>query len=467
MVRGAVVVALAVVGFAVLAAERWTVDHELQIVAPDRVAPGDPIPLRAWLFGAISDPAGGMLVGGEIEVLLCEGDDHVLARTELLRAPTQTAEGSLPPQEREGRFRLRAIAGKDGEVLATVERPITITRDAPPLPLSGRLVGPLQQLRVLPPIVLVPDVLAPHLQVRVVGGTCIPEEPCTLLVTGPDVDLVTVAETPAATFVRTAFDAGLHRIVLVPHGPECEIELVLRNGSTDLARVPVRLPIALATPWFEAHAAGHAIHIEAHPPLGRDALILDVYDRGRWISTQTLDRGVREWAAPRPGLLRLQVRSDPFGAGNAAVRYVLVGDTPLARARELLEAEGVTLSDPPGTDPRLLLAGAEEELRTLPQAVSGLEADQARLRARRERLRSIGAVTLLVGMAVFVLTVLHRGLGAAAKARRLLAEAGAEDADTPSARRRMTWTVLAYVGAVAVALLAAAALVLVRSALKE
>ncbi|MDQ3036580.1 MAG: hypothetical protein M3Y87_29580, partial [Myxococcota bacterium] len=210
--------------------------------------------------------------------------------------------------------------------------------------------------------------------------------------------------------------------------------------------------------------------IEAHAPPGRAALVLDVFYEGRWVHTATIEPG--EVSLPfelsRPGLYRLQAHADPFGGERAAARYVLLAaegaEPSLEPARAFLGDAGIQLSD--GTsDPRMLLAGAEEEVRTLPTAASGLEADRARVASRQHRLHVIAAIALALGIAVVLITMLRRGLGAAAEARDVMREAGDAEASSPRTRTRMTIAVLAMVGAVAVALLAGAALILARAAI--
>ncbi len=65
--RLAIPIALAVVGYAVLVAEQWSVDHELQLVAPEQIRAGDPIPLRAMVFRDIEHPDGDGLEEARVE----------------------------------------------------------------------------------------------------------------------------------------------------------------------------------------------------------------------------------------------------------------------------------------------------------------------------------------------------------------------------------------------------------------
>ncbi|WP_236604323.1 hypothetical protein [Sandaracinus amylolyticus] len=473
--RVLVPIALAVVGYAVLISERWEVDHELQLVAPDRVRPGDPIPLRAFVFDGIEDPDGGELVPASVEVELRDGD-RVLARATLDTSRARSSEGALPPPDDAPDRRLALFASArddDGDLLATVTRPLTIEPGAPPAPLRGRVGLPLQQIDVGPVIAEATGIPLPPLDVRVAGGACVPEERCALWVDAGDADAITIEETPAASVgERSTRDGALVRLVVVPHGPEASIELVASQLGQPLARRTVRLPIALATPWIDVPrvVSSVPIPIEARPPVGREVLLADLFYEGRWIATATLDPAHPELPFDvGPGLYRVEVRSDPFGGERAAARYVLVAPEgsglALDDTRELLRREDVELTDREGTEPRLLLAGAEEEVRTLPSAISGLEDDRRMVAERRRRLHFVAGLALGLGIAVLAMSLLRRGLFAAAEAREVMHEAGDPEARSVRVRARNTAAVIAIVGAVAVALLAGAALILARAAL--
>lgn len=478
--RVAVPIALAIVGYAVLGSQRWTIDHELQLVAPEAVRPGDPIPVRALVFDGADDPEGGALVPARVDVALRDAADRTLAETTLEPSATATSEGALEPRALEDGVALRLVAQartEDGEVVATASRPLLVAADAPPAPLTGRIGLPLAHLDLGPITAEATGVPLPPLDVRVAGGTCVPEEPCELWIDAGDADEVTIDDTPAVSVAqRSSRDGGLVQLVVVPHGPEAAIDLTASRLGQPLARRTVRLPIALATPWLHALRVVRAepIAIEAHAPPGRDSMILDVFRDGRWIRTATIAPATTELPAPldAPGLYLLQLRADAYGSGErAATRYVLYAPegssgVSLDRARALLAAAGVELADPEATDPRMLLAGAEEEARTLPAAVSGLEEDRARLAARRHRLYVIATIALLLGIAVLATTLLRRGLGAAEQARDVMSEAGDPDARSARTRARMTVAVLAIVGAVALALLAGAATILARAAIE-
>lgn len=471
--RFALPLALLAVGYAVLVSERWSVTHELQLVAPEEARPGDPIPVRAFVFGGVEHPEGGELVVARVTVEL-RSSTGTLHRSTLGPSVQSTLEINLPAVDDEtSNLELVGIArNDDGEIIATAMRGLTVTRTARPLPLRGRIALALQHMDLGPVMLDAIGESAPSFDVRVAGGTCVPEEPCELWIDAAPADQITIEETPQASVAqRSSVDEGLIHFVIVPHGPEVAVELQASRLGQPIAHRIVRLPIALATPWLSApRVASSEIDLEMHPPPGSDQLILDVFRDGRWIQTQTMAPGRHLVSVPGAGsgLYLLQARADPYGGERAAARYVLVPESAsLEEARSLLGQAGVELTDPPGTDPRMLLAGAEEELRTLPSAVSGLEADRARVQERRHRVHVIAAISLGLSIFVFLVLLLRRGFGAAAEAQSVMQKAGDSEARSRKTRLRMTLSVLATVGGVALALLAGAAILLARAAMIE
>jgi hypothetical protein len=473
-IRFALPLALLAIGYAVLVSEQWSVSHELQLVAPEEVRPGDPIPVRAFVFGSVEHSEGGELVAAHVTVEL-RADSTALSRLSLRPSVQSTSEGNLPAvTDQRTLLQLVGVArNEEGEIIATAMRPLAITANARPLPLRGRIGLALQHLDLGPVMMEMAGDAAPSFDVRVAGGTCVPEEPCELWIDAAPADQVTIEDTPQASIVqRSSVDQGLIHFVIVPHGPEVAIELLASRLGQPMARRTVRLPIALATPWLSAPrmSRGFEIDTEVHAPPGSDQLILDVFHDGSWIHTETTNPGRTLVSVPDsgPGLYLLQVRADPYGGERVAARYVLVSPTAsFEHTRSWLDQAGVHLADPPDTDPRMLLAGAEEEVRTLPVAASGLDADRARVQERRHRLHVIAAVALGVGIFVFVLLLLRRGFGAAAEAQTVMQEAGDSEAKSRRNRLRMTLSVLAIVGGVALALLAGAAILLARAAMIE
>lgn len=464
-------VALAIVGYAVLIAQRWSVTHELQLVAPEEAFSS--VPLRAFVFtGIASDDDVPSLAPADVEVqLICGG--RTIATERLVAGLQGSREGVLFAREAiEAACELRASASIAGEVVATAHRPIRMRGSdemPPPAPLLGRLASELQHLIVGPLVLEVPEAILERPCVRVTHGTCIPEQPCEILIRAPDVDRVSIDPSPAATPSRESEEDGLHVLELIAHGPEASVVLALLRGGVRVAHADLRLPVALATPWIEARRAlsGEAAVIAIAPPPGREEVIVDTFHLGRWIETRTVRGSSVGLDARGRALRRLQVRADPFGGEHVAVHYAILGTDPIdpAWVRERLEAERSEILDPEGTPWRMLLASAEEEIRQVPAAVSGIEEDRAAVAARRRRVQIVGGIALALGSGVFLASLLRRGLRAAEEARGVLRAAGDETAGSRATRLRMTFAVLLFVGAVGVALLAGAALVLARAAL--
>jgi hypothetical protein len=94
--------------------------------------------------------------------------------------------------------------------------------------------------------------------------------------------------------------------------------------------------------------------------------------------------------------------------------------------------------------------------------VSGREAAIARALARRAQVRMVSAVALVALVGLLAIVLLRRGLEASREARALLREAGDDEAESVTNRRRDTLTVVAVAALVAVVFLAALAFVLAR-----
>ncbi len=468
--RIALPIALLGVGYAVLVADRWRIDHELQLVAPVQARPGDTIPLRAFAFADVDDEDGGRLETASVEVVLTRGDG-ALATTSLRPSPVQSSEGSLeiPPSMRLGDASLLATARVAGHVVATVERPLRIEPQVVGMSLGGRTSARLS-LRQLGPIEFDGPVvpLIGSLEVRVRGGVCVPDEPCEVLVdAGPHLSVV-FDPVPALEVRSASTEGGVHRVRVVVHGAEAATTLRVVDASTGapVAHRTVRLPVALATPWLDvATPASPRARLRLRPPPGRSQLVVDAFQEGRWTATATM--ASRDEVLPfelAPGLTRLQVRADPFGGEYVASRYVQVGDPAAEGVGAALRIEGL---DPPARDlpEAMLLADAEEAQLVLPDATSGLAADQARVEVARRRLHLAGGAALGIGVVIVVVLILRRGLRAAAEARAVLSAAGDPDADSRSARWHSVLEVVLLVAGVGLALIAGIALILVRGAL--
>lgn len=445
----AIPVAVGALGYALIVARGWAIRHELQVIAAESVAPGQPIPVRAFVFADIDAPAGATLVAARVWVKLepqgatarVDTEPFELNRVEL--NGFSIAEGALDPLANTGTFRILAYATDDaGTILATAERELEVSEDAPGFGLVGREA--FQHLQRIGDVVM---------QVGVEGGVCVPDEPCSILVSSA-VDRVSIDDDSVEVREASALGEALHRVVVVLHGPEAEIDLVGWVGPSETMRQTVQLPVALATPWLDAprESEHDFVAVEAIAPPGRSELLADVFVRGRWIASQVIRTGATRLALGDDRLYRVELRVDPFGGDRVAARYVARG--PLGPdLREILELEGL---EPGEGAARLLLARAEERIRVFPAASSGLAGDIERLHERQARVFWLGVVGIGAGIVVFSLTLLWRGLGAAAEARQVMESASGQPAKTH------VLPVIAIVGAIVVSWLAGATLLLIR-----
>jgi hypothetical protein len=340
-----------------------------------------------------------------------------------------------------------------------------VSESAPTLVPHPRQAAPLQQqalgalrARVATDLVLLP---------RVVGGACVPEQRCTLLVwVGGEGARVTLRH-DAAVHLNGLEPAGPERgfveIALTVHGPEATLVLEARRGEELLAERTLRLPVALGEAQIGASrsllATGETVALALSLPPGRTSGILDVFAAGRWRSTRGFRAPAQDTAltlqADASGLLRLQAHTDRFSGEGAAARLLYVrevgqtAEQALARIAAELQAAGVDATPwdvaqgglPPGPDPqraaRFMLAALEGWRVPLPRAVSGRPFELRRLSKAQTGLRfAVSGLLLLCALGVGV-TLARRGLGAQTEAAAILAEAAAE-ADDEAPRDLLT-----------------------------
>jgi hypothetical protein len=321
-----------------------------------------------------------------------------------------------------------------------------------------------------------------RVDVRVVGATCIPEVPCTLLV---DVGIppaeISLDPTPSVEPVgepaAQLAEADVVTLGARVHGPEAETALRFSSGSVELGRRALRLPVALGEVQLETSAFAQ---LGAPPsvrvlgaPRGR-AVIIDAFEDGRWVYTHALPAGALDTPRALLGFryqrevpYRLQARTDLFDSNAAASRYVHVSRSP---------------SEPPLRDPRVAppaepralalerrasafyIASLDADRLATPVPVSGRAAAIERAERGRAQVRVLSTVALLILGALLVLMVLARGLRASREARAILREAGDVDAENAAHRRRDTLAVLAIVFAIVLVCIAAVVFVLARLA---
>lgn len=487
--------ALTMVGYAFFLAEGRDVDHEIHLLTPAEVQVGDPIPVRARVFEDIRFAESAALsTRADLEVSLVQSGS--VRATLRLRPAGHSYEGSfatdsLGPAPGELELRARLLDGDT--VLATCSRTLRYVREAPAAPIGGRLVSSLALLDLGPITMIAPPELdqaldpeltppsdaplleaaapppLPSMDVRVVGGVCLPEERCVLLIASGEPFTLELQSSGALSVSEpSAAGPGVTRVEVVVHGPEASTMVRVAHEGRALAERSLRLPVALATPWLElAERSDDAGVVDAtlHPPPGRERVVIDAYLEGRWLHTGTMDTGESRlpFALERRGLWRLQAHVDPFSSDHAAARHIVVG--PALDVAAALRREQLGMASLSGAPDSFLLAAAEEDVRALPRPSSGLEADLARLFARRTKVRWIGGVALVLGLVLLAGALFLRGLDAEATARKVMLAAGDAEAQSARTRIRGALEVSLIVGAILLAFLAGTTLVFARALL--
>lgn len=482
-VRLGVPVAVVVAVMAVFFGEQLGIDHEVSLLTPAAVR-GEALPVRAVVLGGRSRPAGPQILSLPVDVSLLAADGRVLVTRRLPASPAGGADGSVPiPADAPDSVVLRAIARLDGRGVATASRRFDLRRPARPEALLGRVAHETAHFS-LGPIELTFEGPAPSvLEPRVVGGACVPEAPCEIVVhVGAPAARVRFA--PSATITPgAALDEateGLARLELTVHGPEAQVELEALAGERVVARRAIRLPVALATPGLVVEdrarvAPGRAPALRVLVLGDRPGVIVDAYAGGRWRATGSVAPRDGPFAAPialEPGVHLLQVHTDPFSSSRAATRLVATRDVPAADALRALAALGGDPPEaiPPGPD-ELRFAWSAASIEAghyeLPAPVRGYEADRAALEARQRTLRVAALAAMALGLLVLVVVFLRRGVGAALEAQRVMEATGDPELASARHRRRTLLSALALVGTMLLAFLAAGAMIVARARLLE
>ena len=450
--------ALVLVG-GLLAIEQIQVTHELLVWSPEHVQPGDPIPIRAMVFTDIQGNAGGTLAQPDVRVRLL---DEGLVRAEGVLRPTafESVAGTLACDACEGEISLEAEVREDEVLLARTTRTIRFDAEVPPLGEGSRITDALQLLRIESDARV--DALLPQLDVRAVGGVCVAEAACEVLLQGVP-DEVRLTECDNVELRAQRLEWPSRTLELVIHGPEahCVVETDIETPRSEVPlsndgtmappfttlRFGLQLPVALATARLDAHAEGRSLVISAEPPIGRSDVIVDIYRQERWMDSRAIHVGeTMRFEAPEVGEYRVQARADVMSAERAYLRLVDTAPmTPTERAAQ-----------------RWIFAARETELVAIPAPTSGLATDEAALGFRRQWMRIVTGFGVLAAFILMLASVLRQGIASEAEARSVLLASGVEDADDERARSRSRWTVLAFVSAIALAVLMGTAFLLAR-----
>ena len=437
--------------------ERIRVTHEVLLWAPDHVQIGDPIPVRALVFTDLDGAAGGRLVQPEVHLSLRDGAEtaaaDALAQGVMTPSAFESVSASLRCDACRGTMTLRAEV-RDGDILlAKTERTLEFGPSVPAPPEGARIADALQLLQLETDREA--EAMLPGLDVRTVGAVCVAEAPCELLVRGVRREIA-FSECDNVDLRSQRLEGETRLVEIVIHGPEAhcivhtEVEAD-RAASSEPGIAPpsfhrvsfgLQLPVALATARLEVLAEGNALRIHAEPPIGRAEVIVDFYRGDRWIDTRALHAGEElRVDAPEAGIYRVQARADVMSSERAYLR--LVDTNPMSAAERAMQ--------------EWTFAQREAELIAVGPSASGLASDDAALGQRRRWMRIVTGLGVLSAFLLMLASVVRRGIASEAEARTVMLASGIEGADDEAARRRSRWTVLAYVSAIALAVLLGAA----------
>jgi hypothetical protein len=454
LVRVGAPLAVALLFAAVLLRSGAAPDRDLQIITASKVAPGRPMAIRAlWLEG-LRRPEGPSLVHGPVAVRLVDERERAIAEARLTPSAVAGMEGVLDvPPEASGALSLRGRAAFNSGA-SVVHAPLQVRPEPPELKRRGRLASPLQQYHAFA-LKLEGEAPAPRpFEVRVQGGACVPEHPCVLRVwVGEPAASLTLEATGAVEVVEdgTPVTDGIATVTLVVHGPEADAVLqAVRDGHV-VARRTVRLPIAQGAPVLLVDSpmptAPASPSLRLLGPAPGAPVIVDAFREGQWErtgSTRVGDNGslTFPFADLDAGVWRIQVRTDPFAAGSAAARVLVVRspeEEGEGAVRALAQrAEALALSDPfarrvlaseilgdaSAEDQVAFLAALQElDLVEQPTALSGYVQETVGAEATIDAWRVLAALGVgLVGLLVGAY-LLWRGWRAAREADQLLSEA--------------------------------------------
>lgn len=449
--------------------ERTRVLDDLQLAAEATARPGETIALRAFYLRDVDAPQGPELAVTEVRVRLLDAHEREVGRTVLRPAHADPSmEGRLLlPALGHGSLTLEARAQLQDRAPIVCRRAIDVRADAPTLVPRAREAAPLSQLSLgsLRPLAgsdssAISDLL---LEPRVVGGACVPEQPCRVLVWLGGRAALSVRHDAALALeaIRPADETdGFVELALRVLGPEASVTLEASRAGQRVAERSLRLPVALGEAQLTTArtllegASDFAVQVELPP--GRKQGILDVFAAGRWSATRAFAEPSGKpdaankpcqvavasgWLAP--GLTRIQAHADRFAGEGAGARLIYLrapGESvahalhQISRAVRAAGFEALPLAAgdeaPTATNAELsaefLLAALEGQRVPLPRAASGRPPELARLSRAQAALRfGVGGMLTLSALVVG-LTLMRRGFSAQAEAQAILQEAAEE-----------------------------------------
>ena len=480
----------------------WSVEsrqlaHDLQLAADSEARPGDRLALRALIFKDVDAPEGASLALGTTHVRLLDDESRELARVTLRPTELDTLDGSLQlPAALAGHFILEARAHyQDSELIC--RRTLEVGPRAASARLHGREAGPLQHLSLGAVHAHASTAPLPFLP-RVVGGACVPDEVCRLLVwVGEPAALLSVRANASAELVAPALPSGevsgIVELQVRVRGPDAALTVEARQHGQLAAERALRLPIGLGEVGLsqrESIVPAARLKPSFVLPPGRAFITVDTFVVGRWsdvrvVSAQAGETPLLSAAFASSGLVRVQARADRLSADGSGGRVFYVKshaetdlDALASSARALAALPELAAEPTAAWSTRLpafaaddvqrtaayLLAPLEQLRMSVPLPVSGRPAQLARLSRTRALFRFGVAGALVLSAFVLALSIARRGMVAAEEAQSILDLARAEGENEASEPRpgevigaRVRVLLLAF--AVAAAFLAAALLI--------
>jgi hypothetical protein len=440
---GLALLAVATPAVAVLLFDRVGVDAEIVLIAPDAARPGDTLPLRVLLYRDLDAPGGPSLATAPVRVELRAGDVP-LRIGHLGAGAVPGAEGAIEVPSAPGVRPLSVVAMAEG--FGEVARPLRIATSPPAAPREPLPLGALTELRVGRDAV----------RLRIVGGACVPETPCQVLV--DPAETRSIAVRPSSSVRPLPSPPGALGVEV--HGPEGATELEVGGEIVSL-----QLPVMLGVPGLRVDrrdAAAPRPRLETVVLTEGRPVIVDAFHEGRWAQTWSFEGGgVRRWGGDADlveGDWVLQARASLFDTRRVLpVALRVTGDrSDAARPPEWFARAPTAWS----------LAAREREIRRLPEPVSSLPAAREALVTRRGQLRAAAAAALVLGILLAAVAFLRRAIRSAETARRVLDAshvAAGEASLAPTRRRALLLDALGLALLAILALVAGAALLVVRA----
>jgi hypothetical protein len=428
---------------------------DLRLSAPSVARPGTTIGVRAWQVDE-DDEGQTVIRAPAVVVELRNARGVVLASTKLVTSQAQGREGNLQiPRQIDERLWLVGRARVEGREV-DVERSLYVSESIEPRLPKGRSVNAFQAYEIGPMRVLDSRRAPEWLDPRIEEGACVPELRCFLSVwVGDRETRVRVRPLTGVRVERSVSgpSRGFFRFPLVVLGHEGRIEVeALGEDGTVVAAREVRLPVVPGGIVARAWADEQRVGVEWEQLGGRRPVVVDVFQGGEWVDALSLSPDRPDLPAFRPGVWRLQVRTDLFSDDTAGVCYLVIPD-PRGPSRARLAADAVlSEADREGLDPLALtiVEGGLAE-RNVDDAVRALFAvpsfdvisvgpavgtrgstDEALERKQDHRRWQAAASILLIGLIVSMI-LLRVEILAQARARQLLEALG--DEGVPSVRR--------------------------------